>query len=100
MMRPNMKALIRWLTREEGGRERPPVGPTYSTVARFSKLYDRWPDEAWSVVLDIAEPADENNRMLAGIRMLVEDAPAELLVSGSEFELYEGRKCVARGAVQ
>ena len=91
---------IQWLKPEEGGRSSLPAGPTYSTVARFDVLADRWPREAWSVVLNISAPADPRGVMTAGIRMLAGDeAPAELLSPGSKFELYEGHRCVARGEV-
>jgi hypothetical protein len=69
-------------------------------VARFESLADRWPHEAWSVVLKIGAPADSEGVMVAGIRMLAgDDAPVELLSPGSRFELFEGRKCVASGEV-
>lgn len=78
----------------------PPPGPTYSTVARFEHLASQWPCEAWSVVLTITAPPEEDGTMVTGIRMLMgDDAPIELLRPGSKFELYEGRKCVARGEV-
>lgn len=94
------QARIRWLKREEGGRPSPPSGPDYSTVARFETLADRWPHEAWSVVLAITTPADAEGVMVAGIRMLAGDeAPRGLLSPGSRFELFEGRKRVATGEV-
>src|SRR5688572_9664033 len=94
------EARIRWLKAENGGRPSPPPGPEYSTVARFERLADRWPQEAWSIVLTITEPADDSGVMVAGIRMLAEeDAPRDLLSTGSRFDLLEGRKCVASGEV-
>jgi len=92
-------ARIRWLGPTDGGPDAPPPGPRYSTVARFAQLADRWPEKAWSVVLDIATPADADGVMVAAIRMLAADAPPELLTAGSRFELYEGTTCVARGEV-
>jgi len=89
------RARIRWLTKEEGGRESPPPGPQYSTAARFEVLRDRWPREGWSVVLRI-EGADPTE---VGIRPLVPNAPSELFVSGSRFDLFEGSKKVAEGEV-
>jgi hypothetical protein len=94
------KARIRWLKPEEGGRPSPPPGPDYSTVARFEVRADRWPHEAWSIVLNIYAPPDAEGLMVADIRMLAgEDAPKELLSPGSRFELFEGRKQVASGEV-
>lgn len=94
------RARIRWLTKEEGGRESTPTGPSYSTVARFEARPDRWPSELRSVALAITAAADSNGVMLVGISLLFpEGAPAGLLTSGSRFELYEGKKTVALGEV-
>jgi hypothetical protein len=64
-------------------------------VARFDALKDRWPKEAWSVVLRI----EGENRTEVGIRPLIPDAPAELFAPGSRFDLFEGAKKVAEGEV-
>jgi hypothetical protein len=99
-MRHKQKARVRWIKPEDGGRQSPPPGPKYSTVARFEALADRWPREAWSVVLYIIAPADAEGIMLVEIEMLAgNDAPKELLSPGSRFELFEGRKRVATGEV-
>lgn len=99
-MTNEQKARIRWLRPEEGGRISPPPGPNYSTVARFEALEDRWPQEAWSIVLSIAAAADEEGVMMAGIRMLNgAAAPEGLLSQGSRFVLFEGGTRVAVGTV-
>jgi hypothetical protein len=99
-MKHKHKARVRWIKPEDGGRPSPPLGPQYSTVARFEALAERWPREAWSVVLYIAAPADADGVMLVEIDMLAgHDAPKELLSPGSRFELFEGRKRVATGEV-
>lgn len=90
------RARIRWCTKEEGGRDSPPSGPHYSTVARFAALREEWPREAWSVVLRL-DGADATE---VGIRPLVSSCPARFFVSGSRFELFEGSKKVADGEVQ
>lgn len=93
-------ARIKWLKPEEGGPQTPPPGPYYSTVARFETLAHLWPREAWSIVLQIVEPADAEGLMVARIRMLAgEDAPKELLSPGNRFDLFEGEKHVASGEV-
>ena len=92
-------ARIRWLKPEEGGRAKPPPGPTYSTVAKFKQLAMHWPQEAWSVVLDLREPPDAEGRMTVTIRMLVGEAPDAVLQPGSVFELFEGYQHVATGEV-
>ena len=94
------RASIHWIPFADGGRRAPPPGPTYSSVARFTALADCWPQEAWSVVLGITEPADNEGRMTATIRMLAsEAAPGGLLDAGSTFDLFEGSRCVAHGRV-
>jgi hypothetical protein len=93
------KARVRWISAADGGRPSPPPGPAYSTVARFEVLADRWPQEAWSVVLEIGRPADDSGDMVVGIRTLAADAPGDLLAEGSRFDLFEGRRLVAHGKV-
>lgn len=93
------RARLRWVSTLDGGRLSPPQGSTYSTVARFESLADKWPREAWSVVLRIGSTVNAVNEMVVDIRMLAEDAPQELLVPGSRFELFEGKRLVARGEV-
>lgn len=94
------RARILWVKPEDGGRRSPPTGPEYSTVARFESLADRWPEEAWSIVLRISASADASGTMLADIRMLVgANAPRDLLASGSRFDLFEGDRHVASGEV-
>lgn len=90
---------LQWLRPEDGGRQAPPPGPTYTTVAKLEALADRWPAEAWSVVAEWGEPPNEEFQTRAKVRFLVEDGPERLLVPGSNFELYEGRRLVARGRV-
>ena len=89
-------ARIRWLRASEGGRSSPPAGARYSTVARFAALADHWPDEAWSVVLELATEPDENLSMTAQVRLLAQNGPANLLAPGSKFDLFEGARLVAQ----
>jgi hypothetical protein len=90
---------LQWLTHEEGGRKTPPLGPTYMTVAKLEALAERWPDEAWSIVAEWSGHPSDGLRTRACLRFLVEGGPEHLLVPGSTFELYEGRRMVARGRV-
>jgi hypothetical protein len=53
----------------------------------------------WSLVVEFDNPPDDSLCHITDIRFLVDEAPKELLYSGSEFELREGRKLVARGEV-
>jgi hypothetical protein len=92
-------AKICWVPAIEGGRQRPPRGPRYSTVARFEKEAEKWPKEAWSIVAEFAEKTDDSSCVVAELRFLSPSAPSRLLDSGSKFELYEGHRLVARGEV-
>ena len=94
-----VKSRVCWLTKEAGGRESPPPGPRYSTPARFEEEKDKWPHEAWSLVLEFSGPPDESLCMIADVSLLNPDGPATLLHPGSVFDLFEGRQLVARGEV-
>ena len=94
-----MQAVVDWIPLEQGGRRGPPsgLGPQpYSTVMRF--LDEPWPAPvAWSLVVKMVEARDGDDRWLADVRFLFDEAPRDSLREGREFELYEGLKCVARG---
>jgi hypothetical protein len=94
-----VRAELQWLRPEEGGRSAPPPGPTYTAVARLEALADSWPGEAWSIVAEWHKPPDEHLRTRANMRFLLKSGPEHLLAPGSNFELYEGRRLVARGRV-
>jgi hypothetical protein len=95
-----MRAIIRWIPREQGGRQSPPTGPRYSTVARFEDERDKWPAEAWSLVAEFIHSYPPNGEVtLVEVRFLSDEAPAELLRPGVRFELCEGRRVVAKGVV-
>jgi hypothetical protein len=99
-MTDQVHAMIRWMPRERGGRTVPPTGPSYTTVARFEDDRDRWPDEAWSVVVEFIRPyGTGGDAVWAKVRFLADGAPAEWLVPGARFELCEGRRVVAKGVV-
>lgn len=94
-----MKAKVWWVPKEEGGRDRPPSGPRYITVARFEDDKESYPKEAWSLVLEFNGSPGGSLCIMADVRFLVDEAPTHLLHPGSSFELYEGRQLVARGEV-
>lgn len=95
-----VKARIRWVPAEQGGRRLPPPsGSRYSTVARFEDETTTWTDEAWSIIADITEPPNESLETMATIEFLAADAPTELLRAGNQFVLFEGARIVARGQV-
>jgi hypothetical protein len=94
-----MKAKVDWVPIEEGGRQSPPSGPRYITVARFEDDKDKYPEEAWSLVLEFSDSANDPRSVVADVKFLAEGAPVELLHEGSKFELYEGHRLVATGKV-
>ena len=99
MTNKKVKSRICWVRKEAGGRESPPPGPRYSTAARFEEERDRWPEEAWSVVLEFTGSPDESLCVIADVSLLNPDGPARLLHPGSTFDLYEGYQLVATGEV-
>jgi hypothetical protein len=96
------KALIEWIPKGQGGRNKPPLGlglPPYSTVVHF--IDEPWPHEfgSWSLVVEKNEPLSTEFRWIADVHFLVEGAPHESLHEGRAFDLYEGNKCVAHGRI-
>jgi hypothetical protein len=95
-------AKIRWLRPDEGGRNAPPRGREYSTVARFeAQTEEDWLEDAWSLVLNLQGAPDENCTQTALVRFLAneDDVPAQWLEPSTRFALFEGRKKVAEGTV-
>ena len=93
------KARVRWLKEIDGGRAIPPLGPKYSTVARFPEDVANWSDVAWSLILEWSTPPNTDREIIVDVRFLSPDAPEALLHPGAVFELYEGKRCVARAEV-
>ncbi len=94
----DVKAKLQWYKIVNGETKYPKDG--YSTVAWFEKDKDKWPDEAWSLVLNNIKISVKENEIIANVRFLVpEKAPKYLLNVGSVFKLYEGRQCVAEGQI-
>ena len=87
------RAHVRWLSFEEGGRSRPPTGPRYSSIARFTSG-EAAEGEEWSLVLYIG--SDPDNVVVSS---LVDSAPPELFVRGSRFALFEGEVKVGEGEI-
>ena len=98
-MNGKVTAILTWLKLEEGGRQSPPPGPKYSTVARFEDQKTDWRKEAWSLVIEFNNPPNAQLTHEVQVGFLADDAPKELLNPGSKFELMEGAKTVARGVV-
>ncbi|TAN35302.1 MAG: hypothetical protein EPN23_11335 [Verrucomicrobia bacterium] len=97
-MKKIVQAHLKWRNLEDGGRQSPPPGPRYSTVARFEHQKESWSKEAWSVVVEFIEPPDRELCHRVSVKFLA-DGPEELLEPGSVFELMEGRQSVAKGTI-
>lgn len=98
-MRRKAKARIFWVPETKGGRKSPPPGPRYVTVSRFEEHKDRYPKEAWSLVVEFSKPPDYQREIISEVSFLMDAAPHHLLHPGSRFELFEGYKLVAEGEV-
>lgn len=92
-------ARISWLTADQGGRSCPPAGPRYSTPARFEANSTSWPEQAWSLVLDLVSHPAGTADWIANVHFLFPEAPHGWLSDGARFELFEGNRCVARGTI-
>lgn len=93
-----VKVKLHWMSASEGGRLEPPGGKRYSTVARFNDIAEKWPKEAWSIVLEFTTGV--GRYMEAKMWLLMgEEGPEEILHLGSQFDLFEGHKLVAHGEV-
>jgi hypothetical protein len=96
-----VRVHIEWRTHKSGGRESPFLGTRYSTVVRFDGWPRPWEEgQHWSVVIDFDPPRGTIIHASEGsMRFLSDGSPDDVLVPGKEFELYEGRRCTAVGAV-
>jgi hypothetical protein len=97
-----MNAIIRWKRHAEGGRKMLPAcegSPPYATVVRFKDATEPWPPPiAWQLVVE-KKRAITDVEWEVGVRYLVDEAPSSELRAGREFELFEGGKLVAEGAL-
>jgi hypothetical protein len=99
-MNKKVNATLQWLKREDGGRVLPPTGPCFLTVGRFPEYesLEKWEREAWSLRIEFITQPDETLTHNVKVSYLMDEAP-DYLHPNSLFELYEGRKLVARGKV-
>ena len=93
-----VQAVISWIARDRGGRQTLPVGPVYSSIARFEDD-EHWPHVAWSVAVELDRPLGDGRQWVANIRFLSPNAPAQLLSEGNRFELLEGRRRTGKGVI-
>jgi len=94
-----MKARLIWVGKSKSQQDAILRNGRYTTVARFGEEDEGdWLKEAWS--LDLSELTIESDEaMIASVRFLSPDAPVDRLRPDMTFELYEGRKCTARGKI-
>ncbi len=96
-----MRAEIEWVPPEQGGRKARPTGDRpqgYMPIVRIEG--QPWPGEvAWSLVVIKESEGPREDCWIADVRFRVDEAPHHLLGVGTWFDLYEGRRRVARGRV-
>jgi hypothetical protein len=99
-MATTKQAIIEWVPTEQGGRRSgAPFGPDYAAPAKFLAHADTWQLGAWDLLVHKVDCLGEPDRWLADIRFRVDEAPHHWLIPQAAFELYEGKRCVARGRV-
>ena len=96
-----MHARITWKRREDGGRTIPPNDagtPPCAAIVYFPDSSESWPPSViWSLVVENVEAESTEYEWLADVHFLVDEAPHDELRPLREFELYEGKRCVATG---
>src|ERR1700756_5059242 len=93
------RALIRWIPKEQGGRTTLPSRRGYSALVRVGN--EPWPQRiGWDLVVEFIKCVGGPDQWGAGVHFCVDKAPQHLLVSGAEFSLYEGWRCVAHGMIE
>jgi hypothetical protein len=92
-------ARICWVPLDEGGRATRFSGVRYVAPARFDEDSDKWPSEAWSLVVELEVALPQTECVLGNVHFLMDTAPQHLLHTGSKFTLYEGRRATATGEV-
>lgn len=81
------KAIIYWISEEEGGgRKRPPIGTEYYPTIQMEN------GDTWSLAIRFDRTNVEQNEMKDNceVGFLFDNAPYHLLKSGAEFIIYEG----------
>lgn len=97
-MNPTFKAQIKWLSKEQGGRNvPPPVGSRFGSiiVAKNERLNSK--EACWSLIIEINEKTSELETV-ARVNYLSEEAPNKLK-KNFKFDLYDGNKLVAEGII-
>ena len=96
-MKKVMICTISWLSPEEGGRNVPMAeNIRYCPIIKLSNMTDH--SKSWSADIYVQSQI-EKYKSIATLCFLFEAAPCELLQVGIDFELFEGRRLVARGTI-
>ena len=98
MMSKAVRVQIKWMKYDQGGRKMPPPsGTRYCPIVIFNSYQD--PEGiAWSADF-ICSETDADFLMTVEFSFVSDLAPYDLLIKGNTFELFEGNKKVADGAV-
>lgn len=92
-------ARVCWIEDKASGPKSLFAGARYVTVARFEREAGKWPNEAWSLVVDPRKNSGELSCLMVDVHFLSPNGPSHLLTTGNKFELFEGRRCVAHGEI-
>lgn len=93
-------AVLRWLSANEGGRQHPPAGLRYVTIAQFQSPAKGEMSEPWSLIVEAPESLNRATAVTVTVRFLVpEQAPLHYLEPGTQFQLLEGNRRVAIGEI-
>ncbi len=88
-----IKAKIRWLTSEEGGRKNPPCGRRYAATFELPNNNK----ELCSIIiyLDGAQKGNVSDQEAVGVGFLAEDIIKPKLYAGAPLKITEGNRVVA-----
>ena len=75
------------------------AGAKYSTVIKFEEDNKNWTAGAWSIILNKLVQDNTKCVMTGDMKFLSPDAPNDLLTINKKFELFEGKKCAAKGEI-
>ena len=96
-MRKIFKARVFWVSREQGGRQSLPTGDIYGPKIKVISPTMIDNTSAWSLIVQNKEIISELET-IAEVWYLSDKAPDNLF-KGVEFELFEGKKLVAKGII-
>jgi len=87
------RAIVKWLSPEEGGRMRMPTYLRYVGIGHFADDDDSVPHDKWSVVIEFDGPPAKVGDDVgpATVHFLFETAPQSRLHPGVRLSVHEGR---------